>query len=150
MKKILNKRAQVGETLTWTFATLIILFILIVSVFLASLVGREKTLSSTNKFDVFADKSLVAYLLTKDSNGNNIYNQIKNEEQLNDFNGNLAKQIFNGLYGGYYSQQVFLLLLKTSLQNLQMNKRRPGKKPRRIFCATTGPTSAVFARRTNN
>lgn len=103
-----NKRAQVSETMTWIVATVIILIILLVSVYLASLVGQSKAFPVKNQVDLFAHKSLTAYLLTKDSQGTSIYNQISTEEQLNDFNGNLASKIFSGLYSGYYNNQLFL------------------------------------------
>lgn len=93
-----NKRGQISETLTWIVATLIIVVILSVSVFLASFVGHSKTFPSTQNIDLFAKKSFTAYLLTRDSSGSTVYNQIAQEEQLNDFNGNLAKKIFEGLY----------------------------------------------------
>ncbi len=102
-----NKKAQIAETTTWIFATLIILVVLIVSVFLSSLVGQNKIFPSTNKFDLFADKSLTSYLLTKDTNGVPIYNEINSEGQLNSFNGNLAQKIFTTLYSGYYNN-IFL------------------------------------------
>lgn len=102
-----NKHGQVSETMTWIVATIIILIILLVSVFLASLAGQNKTFSIQNKFDLFAEKSLTSYLLTKDASGQTIYDEIKNEETLNDFNGNLANKIFMGLYSGYYNAAVF-------------------------------------------
>jgi hypothetical protein len=94
--------------MTWVVATAIILIVLIVSVFLSSLIGNYKTVPYTNQVDLFADKSMTAYLLTEDPNGGTVYNQIASNGQLNDFEGNLAQTIFTTLYNGYYSKQIFL------------------------------------------
>jgi len=104
----INKRAQIAETITWTVATLIIIFILIVSIGISSYMGSYKTFPITHKSDLFAEKSLTAYLLTNDANGVIIYNNINQNGQLNDFEGGLAQQIFTDLYSGYYVKQVFL------------------------------------------
>jgi hypothetical protein len=109
-----NKRAQIGETITWGVATVIILIILIVSVFIASIAGHSKFFPTTNKIDLFAGKSLTAYLLTNDSNNVSIYNEINTGGQLNNFNGILAQSIFTSLYSGYYNRQVFLGLATNS------------------------------------
>ena len=93
-----NKRAQIAETTTWIVATLIIFVILIVTLFIASLMGHTKNLPQPLGADIFADKSLTAYLLTKGTNGIPIYTTISAEGQLNSFNGNLAKQIFLNFY----------------------------------------------------
>ncbi|MDD5700259.1 MAG: hypothetical protein PHH00_03685 [Candidatus Nanoarchaeia archaeon] len=101
--------------MTWIVATLIIVVILSVSVFLASLVGQSKTFPSTDKIDLFAKKSLTAYLLTKDSSGSPVYNQIAQEEQLNDFNGNLAKKIFEDLYKENYPVILLAAISKSEV-----------------------------------
>lgn len=103
-----NKRAQVSETMTWIVATVIILIILLVSVYLSSLVGQSKSFPIQNEFDLFSHKSLTSYLLTKDTTGQTIYDEMKNEGSFNDFNGNFANKLFIGLYRGYYSESVFL------------------------------------------
>ncbi|HKL23851.1 MAG TPA: hypothetical protein VJ912_00790 [Candidatus Nanoarchaeia archaeon] len=40
--KIKNKKAQVGGTLTWFIATVIIVFILLIGVYAASILGKTK------------------------------------------------------------------------------------------------------------
>lgn len=129
-----NKRAQLSDTITWIVATIIIIIILIVAVFLASLVGQSKTFPEENKLDLFAHKSFTAYLLTKDLSGNAIYNEIKNNENFNDFNGNLAKKIFINLYSGYYNKAVFLGILNLHQLVLPMQSNNyftvpPGETP---------------------
>lgn len=102
-----NKRGQVAEATTWIFATLIIIIILLVTVFLASFVSHSKVFPTANYADIFADKSLTAYLSTKDTTGTSIYDEISTSG-FNDFNGNLAVAIFKNLYGGFYTNAVFL------------------------------------------
>lgn len=100
-----NRRGQVAETTTWIVATLIVVVIITVSVFLASLVGQSKTLPVREKIDLFAKKSMISYLLTVD-NGAPVYSQISNEGELNDYTGTLASEIFHELYHGY--ARIFL------------------------------------------
>lgn len=129
----MNKRAQVSETMTWIVATVIILIMLIVSVYLASLVGQNKKLLTHNDFDLFAHKSFTSYLLTKDTSGQTIYDEVKNDGSFNDLNGNLANKIFVGLYSGYYSDAVFLgINLNRFFAPIQGNKYftiPPGETP---------------------
>jgi hypothetical protein len=107
-----NKRAQqIGETITWVVATVIILIVVVVTVFVASFLGHSKIFPTISQFDLFADKSLTAFLLTKDVNGNPVYNEISTDGQLNSFNGNLAQQIFINLYSGFYHARLYLGVL---------------------------------------
>jgi len=128
-----NKRAQVSETMTWIVATIIIIIMLLVSVFLASLVGKNKAFPIQNDFDLFEHKSFMAYLMTKDTNGQTIYDEIKNDGDLNDFNGNFANKIFVGLYSGFYNQAIFLgINQNTLIAPMQNNKYftiPPGETP---------------------
>ena len=41
-----NQKAQIGETVTWIVATLIIIFILVTFIFAASLMGKAKSIAS--------------------------------------------------------------------------------------------------------
>lgn len=70
--------------------------------------GHQKSFPYSNQFDLFADKSLTSYLLTKDSNGNLIYTSIENNADFNIFNGGLAQEIFKTLYSSYYNHLLFL------------------------------------------
>jgi len=98
-----NQKAQVGETMTWVVATIIIIIILIVSIFVsAAYFGGGKNVNFFKRTDVLASKSLFSYLLTEDSGGNIVYNQLRNEENLNEFNGNLGMEIFKKFYEEEY------------------------------------------------
>ena len=65
MRSIENKRAQIGETMTWVVATLIILAVIIISVVITSTVfsGKEKNFESYDEEkDYVATKSVLNFL----------------------------------------------------------------------------------------
>lgn len=98
-----GKKAQIGETVTWIVATVIIIIILVISLVLTGTPSiKHKELPYTNKVDLFADKSISAYLMTRDSAGVPVYTTLQSN-QINDFSRNLAGMIFVGLYSGYYT-----------------------------------------------
>jgi hypothetical protein len=96
-----SKRGQIGETMTWIIATIVIIVILAISIFIAS-VSTSRLKRVNQEFfqtaDILASKSMYSYLSTKDSEGKTIYEQLKGEGNLNEFNGNFALKIFRGLY----------------------------------------------------
>ncbi len=103
-KNNLNKKAQVGKTVTWLVATVIIIIILLASTFITTLGPQgSKKMGSRNFVDPLASKSFFSYLLTEDEGGVRIYEQIKEEENLNEFNGDLALDIFDGFYSEDHS-----------------------------------------------
>lgn len=94
-----NKRAQIGETITWVVATVIIILILAISLSVSSFyIRNSKDLSFFKTTDTLASKSFFSYLLTKDTEGSIVYEQLKKQENLNEFNGNLGKKIFLDFY----------------------------------------------------
>ncbi len=104
----IGRRAQIGETMTWVVATIIIIAILGISIFIASAkFNKDKTpdLQSVSRTDTLASKSLFSYVLTKNSTGQTVYEQLNGYNNLNDFNGNLAGAIFNGFYGKTYAKK---------------------------------------------
>jgi len=105
----ISKKAQIGETITWVVATVIIIVILILSIFIAGFVGKDKEFQILSKKDLLATKSLSGYLLTQNDSGEKVFEQLKNEENLNDFNGHLAKKIF-----GFYEDKYFGIWLGVS------------------------------------
>ena len=102
--KMVNNRGQIGETMTWMVATIIIILVLTVSILLAnaSFIKGEKKFPYTNHVDLFVEKSLSSYLLTKDSGGASTYAELQNGE-VTDFAKNLASNVFVSLYSGYYT-----------------------------------------------
>jgi len=96
-----NKKGQMGETITWVVATIIIVLVLAVSIFISSFSAEKFKRIQEPYFqtaDILASKSMFSYMLTKGNDDKIIYEQLKNQENLNDFNGNLAVKIFHGLY----------------------------------------------------
>jgi len=100
-----NKKGQVGETITWIVATVVIIITLIVSIFIASFYfGNNRGISYEKQVDVLTSKSFFSYLATNNSDGKIIYEQIKEEKSLNSFNGNLATDVFQKLYEKEYKE----------------------------------------------
>jgi|TARA_B100001971_G_C18083236_1_gene479450 hypothetical protein len=92
-KNLLNqKKGQIGETMTWVVATLIIIVILFISIYMSSLISKTKILDSVDfdpenlKQNLLVKKSMMAFVLTSEGN-------------LNEFNKNLAIEIFEKIYG---------------------------------------------------
>lgn len=97
-----NRKGIIPETTNWVIATIIIIIILIVSITVASFFGGSKEFYLSRFRDPVAAKSLSAYLLTTDDSGKTIFEQLKENETLNDFNGNLALKVFDELYKENY------------------------------------------------
>ena len=72
-----NKKSQTGETLTWVVATVVILFILLVTIFLASVLNQNKNVEKNLNEDSIATKSFFSYLLTKNTDGKIVYEKLK-------------------------------------------------------------------------
>ena len=108
MRKI-PKKAEIGETVTWLVATLIIVVLLAISIFVSSLIGslNYEDLSIQDKSDLLVTKSLTSYLMTEDVSGKIIFNQIKEDKDLNDFNAPLSLKIFT-FYEEEYSRGIYL------------------------------------------
>ena len=77
-----NKKAQVGETMTWIVATVIIIVILILTLYTASVLGKMKVAKYDpfeTKIDRIEQKITFAYNVDS-SNANFIENWIKEVE----------------------------------------------------------------------
>lgn len=96
---VLNKKGQVGETVTWIFATVVIIVILGISLAIAEFyLGENKDIGQTNQVDILASKSFFSYLLTDD-----VYGKIKSSpDGLDGEAGKLASDIFEEFYGKEY------------------------------------------------
>ena len=126
-----NKKAQTGDTITWLVATVVIVVVLAVSIFAASIFFDKNKLASTNTgslADTLASKSLFSYVLTKDANGKRVYDQLKEEENLNSFNGNLALSIFKEFYEDEYTN-VWLGISADKLINPKTSNDYFGSAP---------------------
>ena len=100
-----NKLAQTGDTITWLVATVVIMVILGISIFATSLAfKKDEGVKTIKKTDVLVAKSLFSYVLTQDGDGKIIVEQIKEENNLNEFNGNLGLKIFEAFYKEEYKK----------------------------------------------
>jgi len=86
-----NRKAQIGETMTWVVATIIIIAVLIISIYAASLLANTKVIIPYQKEkkdgDLLMEKSLFAYFSVDDAKKNIIYNKLEQQEfdvDLND------------------------------------------------------------------
>ena len=111
-----NRRGQVATTITWIVATIIIIVILGISMLITAALGKRAYNDNdlNERTDLLITKSLLSYLLTKDLTNKNIFEQISEDGNLNNFNGNLAKSIFFGLYERNY-KIIWLVVLKPEI-----------------------------------
>lgn len=111
-----NKKAQVGETMTWVVATIVIIVVLSFSILISINIFEDKEFEVEKKTDLLVTKSLTGFLLTEDNNGIKVFDLIKNDEKINDFEGNLALDIFKKYYQkeGEYRDVWFGINLKGS------------------------------------
>ena len=125
-----KKSGQIGETMTWVVATVIIIVVLLISIFIStSYLGKNKGVDFLAKrSDILASESFFAYLLTEDNEGQTVYEQLKNQTNLNDFNGNLAINIFDELYGGEYPE-VWIGIAPNSAISPSIKNQYFGSKP---------------------
>lgn len=80
---IKSKNAQVGETVTWIVATIIIVAVLIISIFVAfGLAKTKKKLPFTEKRknDILMEKSLFAYFLADGAEKAGIYSGLEQQD----------------------------------------------------------------------
>ena len=98
-----DKKGEVGETVTWIIATVIIIVVLLISIS-ATVTGilDFKNFNYIKKADVLASKSFFSYLLTESDEGISVYEQLGSEDNLNEFNGVLAFGIFEEFYEKEY------------------------------------------------
>ncbi|HTY43852.1 MAG TPA: hypothetical protein VMC80_01275 [Patescibacteria group bacterium] len=115
MLKNCKAAGEIGQTITWIIATLIIITFMVLSIFATTGLVKVKATEEAGKHvvnifassqnvkqaDLFAEKSLESYLSTN-INSATIYQQLQNEGNLNDANGNLAKNIFQKFYENQY------------------------------------------------
>jgi hypothetical protein len=92
-----EKKAQVGETMTWIVATVVIVVILFISIFIVSPLGDSTKFKAERTSDLLATKSLVNYLLSEE-NGEIIYNNLNEGKKLNDVSRGKIEELYNEEY----------------------------------------------------
>ncbi|MBU2053226.1 MAG: hypothetical protein ABIJ14_02060 [Nanoarchaeota archaeon] len=100
-----SKKGQIGETMTWVVATIVIIVILGVSVFAATLspIKSSKEFKSNRKADLLATKSLINYLSSGEDGA--LYTKLRGGEKLGD-----SKKVIEELYEGDYHGEADLYL----------------------------------------
>ncbi len=98
-----KKEGQVAETVTWLVATIAIFIILSISVYTASVLSktnRDVTISVEDS-PILLKKSLYGFLLTEDTSGKKVFEQIEDDGDLNKINRVLEKKIFIDPFGKF-------------------------------------------------
>jgi len=103
LNKIFNKRGQASEAMTWIAATLIIIVLLGISIYAASLLSKLKIINyetDGRTQDIVMEESLFSYFSVQDSAVQNII--FENLEKMNqeekfysDFNSKFQQIKFN-------------------------------------------------------
>ena len=97
-----NKKGQVGETMTWIVATLIIIVVLTISIYVSSVLGEAKSIiPQTDSFGrdnliekALTKKSMFSFLLTKGPGDEIIYDELIKNRELSEFSKELGKKVF--------------------------------------------------------
>lgn len=98
-----NKSGQVGETVTWLVATVIIVVILSASIFVSTIgPWGKKDVPLSEDVDYLTSKSFFSYVLTEETEGTSVYNSFKEKGNFTEFSGELALKVFDGFYGEEY------------------------------------------------
>ena len=109
----LDKNGQVAKTVTWIVATIIIIVILGITLFVADITwGGSKDVSQTTQVDLLASKSFFSYLLTPHGQ-ENWYLELGAEEDLSAIDVEFAKEIFQ-VYGKDYPAGIFFIFSRES------------------------------------
>jgi heme/copper-type cytochrome/quinol oxidase subunit 2 len=84
-----NKKAQMAETITWVVATIVIIFLLVLSVYFSTILGKGK---SVDKEDINIYGESEDWILVKTSLAyeNNVYNKDKINVWINEEDNNGA------------------------------------------------------------
>lgn len=94
--KVTSKKAQLGETMTWVVATLTIIVILAISIYVVSFNIGERRFNVREESNLYAVKSVSSYMLTE-----GVYEKLS-EGAFTEKTGNFAVELFEGFYGDYY------------------------------------------------
>ena len=77
-----NKKAQIGETLTWVIATIAVIIILGISIFVVSFNLRDKRFFVDRKADIISTKSISSFFLIEENL--NLIKNIKKDSDCRD------------------------------------------------------------------
>ena len=111
-----NKKAEVGETMTWFVATLVIIVFLGITIFIVGFIKNERELTFAPNRDSIAAKSLSAFMLTKDEE-KIILEKISEDKDLSDFSGKISVKVLKEIYSEHYSN----IALKGSIKFVEID-----------------------------
>lgn len=135
---MLNSRGQIGDTLTWFIATIIIIVILLLSILVSSYFGisEKRKIGHTNFLDPIIQKSVFAFLLTPLPSSLLVFDDLSIKGEISGESDSLAKNIFsknadNFFYSVLYSVEDLGVLIE--IGNLIPGQTSVAKKD--IFAA---------------
>jgi len=86
-----HKKAQLGETMTWVVATITVIFILILSLFLSVKMGEAKEITKVfsedyeSSSDLIMEKTIFVYFLLDESKKDIVYGFLQEQEDAEAF-----------------------------------------------------------------
>lgn len=95
----MNKRAQISDTIMWIVATIAVVVILLISMFLTTVIGKTNFISflgTEKETDLFISKSFFSFLLTKES-GKIFFEEMREESETNKIS-DATKNIFDKIF----------------------------------------------------
>lgn len=106
-----SKNGQIGDTLTWFIATIIIIVILFLAILTSSLFGKseERKVINPSAQDLLKSKEVMSYLVTPLSSSNFVFSQIVNSGNLDQVTGPLAVEIFKTNLESFYKQSSIII-----------------------------------------
>jgi hypothetical protein len=125
----MHKRGQISEVISWTVATIVIVTILSLSIFLSINASFGLSISSTI-LDRALEKSSYAYLLTEEK-GVLIYDDISSKDEFGGISEEFAYDLFPKLYFDQYDDGVWagLKLVQTWKPRFRRSSERFGDAP---------------------
>ena len=99
----IQKRGQVAETVTWLVATILILIILSISVYTASVLSKTNraVTISVEEYPILLKQSLYGFLFTRDTSGKRVFEQIEESGGLDLFSKDLGEKVFKDPSGEF-------------------------------------------------
>ena len=121
-----QKKGQIAETVTWLVATVVILVILSMAIYTASILSktnRAVTIGADGS-PILLKKSLQGYLFSNDSTGEKIFTKLEKNKVFDSFSEELGRKIFKDPSGNFeFSLKlVSLFSLISSEEEIRINK----------------------------
>jgi len=91
-----QRRGQIAETVTWLVATVVILVILSMAIYTASVLSKTNraVTISADEAPILLKKSLYGYLFSNDSTGEKVFTKLEKNKVFDSFSEELGKKVF--------------------------------------------------------